>query len=267
MTQSPVIGYIHQQDKGTQEALLAIHQAIKEVLPEAQEKNSYGMPTYWQGRNIIHFANQTQHFGIYPGTYALEVLADKVKDFSTSKGTLRIDKSEKLPLELIQELALTSLEHSQTKSKKSASKSSSSKYQPKTQVTDQDPLAYIQSIEKDRKRQDSLVLLELFKEVTQEPPKMWGPSVIGFESYEYDCGSYTAQATRIGFAPGKSNHLTLYVIGEETPEQRNLLDKLGKHKKSKACLYINKLADVDMDVLEALICYSWEQMNKKYPLS
>ena len=123
MTQSPIIGYIHQQDKGTQEALLAIHQAIKEVLPEAQEKNSYGMPTYWQGRNIIHFANQTQHFGIYPGAYALEVLADKIKDFSTSKGTLRIDKCEKLPLELIQELALTSLEHSQTKSKKSASKS------------------------------------------------------------------------------------------------------------------------------------------------
>lgn len=95
---------------------------------------------------------------------------------------------------------------------------------------------------------------------------MWGPSIIGFDSYHYKYASgHEGVAPRLGFAPGKSNHLSLYVLMEENDTQKEILSRLGKHRVGKACLYINKLADIDMDVLKELTEYAWTVMNKKYP--
>ena len=85
---------------------------------------------------------------------------------------------------------------------------------------------------------------------------MWGPSIIGFGSYHYRYASgHEGDAPRIGFSP-RSASLTLYVGG--FPEYEALLARLGKHKSSKACLYLNKLADVDLGVLEDIVRRSWD---------
>lgn len=139
-------------------------------------------------------------------------------------------------------------------------------YQAKTKQTDKNVLEFLEDIAKERKKEDSYKLLALFEEVTQVEPKMWGPSIIGFDSYHYKYASgHEGVAPRLGFAPGKSNHLSLYVLMEENDTQKEILSKLGKHRVGKACLYINKLADIDMDVLKELTEYAWTVMNKKYP--
>lgn len=139
-------------------------------------------------------------------------------------------------------------------------------YQAKTKQTDKNVLEFLEDIAKERKKEDSYKLLALFEEVTQVEPKMWGPSIIGFDSYHYKYASgHEGVAPRLGFAPGKSNHLSLYVLMEENDTQKEILSRLGKHRVGKACLYINKLADIDMDVLKELTEYAWTVMNKKYP--
>ena len=138
-------------------------------------------------------------------------------------------------------------------------------YQAKTKQTDKNVLEFLEDIAKERKKEDSYKLLALFEEVTQVEPKMWGPSIIGFDSYHYKYASgHEGVAPRLGFAPGKSNHLSLYVLMEENDTQKEILSRLGKHRVGKACLYINKLADIDMDVLKELTEYAWTVMNKKY---
>lgn len=139
-------------------------------------------------------------------------------------------------------------------------------YQAKTKQTDKNVLEFLEDIAKERKKEDSYKLLALFEEVTQVEPKMWGPSIIGFDSYHYKYASgHEGVAPRLGFAPGKSNHLSLYVLMEENDTQKEILSRLEKHRVGKACLYINKLADIDMDVLKELTEYAWTVMNKKYP--
>lgn len=139
-------------------------------------------------------------------------------------------------------------------------------YEAKAKETESSVIAYLESIDKDRKRQDAFQLLDIFEDVTQVEAKMWGPSIIGFDRYHYKYATgHEGVAPRLGFAPGKSNHLSLYLLTEDTPQQAEILSRLGKHRLGKACLYINKLADVDMNVLKELTIYAWETMNKKYP--
>lgn len=139
-------------------------------------------------------------------------------------------------------------------------------YDAKTKVTEVNALDFINNIEKERKREDSLVIHKMMSEVTGEVAKMWGPSIIGFGSYHYKYASgHEGIASRLGFAPGKSNHLSLYVLTEDDEKQRELLSRLGKHRSSKACLYINKLDDVNLGVLRELIQHAWDWMNEKYP--
>lgn len=127
---------------------------------------------------------------------------------------------------------------------------------------------YIAALPDDKKRADAQALLALFEQVTGEPATMWGPSMVGFGSYDYvyDSG-HSGTAMRTGFAPRKAN-MVLYLMGSACDggvDNSPLLPKLGKHKTGKACLYVNKLADVDMDVVEALIRESWDAMAKRYP--
>lgn len=135
----------------------------------------------------------------------------------------------------------------------------------KTKLTNQSPRDFLSTIEPEQKQQDSLVLLEMFEQVTGEAGTMWGPSIIGFGKYHYKSQRSAQEGDwfHVGFSPRKQN-LTLYILhGNE--ERTDLLAKLGKHKTSKGCVYINKLADVDQTVLKKLIESSFAY-TKAHPL-
>lgn len=129
---------------------------------------------------------------------------------------------------------------------------------------------FIASVEPASKREDAKVLDQLFRKVTGEEPAMWGPTIIGYGSYhyKYDSGR-EGDATRSGFSPRKAKH-SLYLMGrycdQETGKKVDaLLEKMGKHKSGASCVYVNKLADIDLDVLEEIIAICWAAMNKHYP--
>ena len=140
----------------------------------------------------------------------------------------------------------------------------------KTQITDVDPADFIASVEPEAKREDAKVLDALFRKATGENPQMWGPSIIGYGTYNTTYASgRDVTWMRAGFSPRKAKH-SLYLMGgycDEVAAKRReeLLAKLGKYKTGKSCLYINKLADVDLDVLEAMIRADWETMARIYP--
>ena len=111
---------------------------------------------------------------------------------------------------------------------------------------------FIAAIDNKRRRADAETALAICKEVTGLPPVMWGPSIIGFGTYHYKYESgREGDMPAAGFSPRKSN-MTFY-IGDEFDDAEALMAKLGKHKKSVACLYINKLDDVDLEVLREII--------------
>ena len=97
--------YIVAQDEKIQPVLNELRSIIRDALPEATEKISWSMPTYWKGHNIIHFAAARKHLGIYPGDEAIEAFADELKDLEVSKGTIRIPYDKKLPVGLIRKIA------------------------------------------------------------------------------------------------------------------------------------------------------------------
>jgi hypothetical protein len=131
-------------------------------------------------------------------------------------------------------------------------------------VNDADVEDFINKVPDETRLHDSLALLELFSKVTGEKPKMWGSSIVGFGQYHYKSERSRQEGDWLmtGFSPRKQN-LTLYIM-EGFDELRDLLEKLGKHKTSVGCLYINKLADVDLTVLEKIIKQSFASMKKKY---
>ena len=102
--------YIHTQDITIQPRLLAIYDTIRTAIPDAQERLSWGMPTFWKGRNIIHFASAKKHIGLYPGPEAIEAFADQLAGYKTSKGAIQLPNSKELPMELIAEIARWSFE-------------------------------------------------------------------------------------------------------------------------------------------------------------
>jgi hypothetical protein len=126
------------------------------------------------------------------------------------------------------------------------------------------PAEFIAAIEHPTRRQDAETLLELMTRMTGWQPRMWGASIIGFGEYhyKYDSGR-EGDSMRTGFSPRKSGQV-IYIM----PGYANytlILDRLGKFKEGKSCLYITKLADVDMDVLEELIQAGLDDMARKYP--
>jgi len=123
----------------------------------------------------------------------------------------------------------------------------------KTKQTAASVKEYIDAIPDEQKRKDSLVILKLMEKATKEKAKMWGTSIIGFGLLRYKSPSTDREVDwfRIGFAPRKAN-LTLYLMGG-LQLHSEALKKLGKHKLGGGCLYINKLEDVDLKVLEGMI--------------
>ena len=131
----------------------------------------------------------------------------------------------------------------------------------KTQKTGASVEDFINSVEIKRRREDGFALLEIMRDVTGAEAEMWGPSIIGFGDYHYKYESgREGDFFLTGFSPRKQS-LSLYIMaGFE--EYDSLLSSLGKHRKGASCLYINKLADVDMNVLRELIEKSVEQARK-----
>jgi hypothetical protein len=123
----------------------------------------------------------------------------------------------------------------------------------KTRATDSSVEEFITQIPDDQKRKDSLTILKLMEKATREKPKMWGASIVGFGEVRYKSPASGREVDwlKIGFSPRKAN-LTIYFVGD-LQSHSEALKKLGKHKVGKGCLYINKLSDVDMKVLEGMI--------------
>lgn len=136
--------------------------------------------------------------------------------------------------------------------------------QNKTQPTEQSVIQFLTAVTPDQKRQDAFALLEMMERLSGYQAQMWGPSIIGFGQYhyKYDSGR-EGDFMRIGFSPRKTN-LSLYIIAGVDKHQ-DLLAELGKHKTGKSCLYVNKLSDVRLNVLEQLIVKALEYMAEKYP--
>lgn len=137
------------------------------------------------------------------------------------------------------------------------------KSENKTKPTKVSPQAFLKAVEHPQRRADGQALLKFFNQVTGLKPKMWGPSIIGYGRYHYKYDSGREGDFLItGFSPRKSA-LTIYVM----PGYRDMSDKLarlGKHKIGKSCLYINKLDNIDMDVLEEIVLDGLQYMRTNY---
>jgi hypothetical protein len=132
----------------------------------------------------------------------------------------------------------------------------------KTTETTVDVFDFINSyVDKDEKKQDSFRLLELMQEWSGFEPKMWGPTIIGFGSYHYKYASgHEGDMPLIGFSPRKAE-FSLYVYSP-TEESKLLLESLGKFKMGKACIYVKKLSDIDLETLAKLCKIAIEHTNK-----
>jgi hypothetical protein len=129
--------------------------------------------------------------------------------------------------------------------------------------------AFLSGIETDEKRRDAEAILKLMRQVTGEAPKMWGDSIVGFGKYRYKYESgHEGETCLVGFSPRKAA-FTIYLMGNYFPDSKakaeELLGRLGKHSMGKGCLYVKKLADVDLKVLEELVTLSVEKLREHYP--
>jgi len=127
----------------------------------------------------------------------------------------------------------------------------------KTKKNNKNVNDFINAVDHAGKRSDSFELLEIMKQISGEQPKMWGASIIGFGNLHYKYASgREGDWFKIGFSPRKAK-ISLYLMGCDISKGQEFLNRLGKHKTGKGCLYINKLADIEVGVLKELIIESW----------
>ena len=135
--------------------------------------------------------------------------------------------------------------------------------QNKTNLTGGSVGDYIDSRANEQQRTDCRELMALLRKITQQPPKMWGPSIVGYGSYRYTYESgRTGEAPLAGFAI-RGRELVVYLVAEGD-RQKSLLSKLGKHKMGKVCLYFKQLADLDKSVLKQLVTNSVADVRRRY---
>ena len=138
----------------------------------------------------------------------------------------------------------------------------------KTVPAELSPVAFIAAVPDARRRAEAEVIDALHRRVTGLDPRMWGPTIIGYGSYTYRYESgREGTMCRAGFSPRKAA-MTVYLMGNYRNHQAEadaLFAVLGKHKTGKSCLYITRLADVDLAVLEKLVALSWRCMNEAWP--
>ena len=137
-------------------------------------------------------------------------------------------------------------------------------YEQKTKVTDQQVEDYIASLPQEKRQKEARILVNLFEEVSGFPARMWGPSIIGFGSYRYQYASgHKGEAARTGFSPRKAA-ISLYLMLYDGVLD-SILARLGKHKAAKGCVYVNKLEDIDLEVLKEAVNVSLRELDKLYP--
>jgi hypothetical protein len=126
----------------------------------------------------------------------------------------------------------------------------------KTQATAVSVASFLETVEPEQRRADAVAVIDLMARVSGEAPTMWGPSIIGFgvNRYRYESGR-EGEICRIGFSPRKAQ--LVFYLGTSFPDRDAMLAALGKHSTGKGCLYVKKLADVDMAVLERMVAASW----------
>lgn len=134
----------------------------------------------------------------------------------------------------------------------------------KTKKNDASVTDFIALINEEQKRKDSEAILKMMKQVSRQEPKMWGTSIIGFGSWHYKSERSKQEGDWFitGFSPRKAN-LTLYIL-PSVNNYKDILALLGKYKTSVSCLYINKLADLDVKVLKELIITAYKYMKEKH---
>jgi len=133
----------------------------------------------------------------------------------------------------------------------------------KTKPTDASVEGYIASRASEQQRIDCRESMALLEKVTQQQPRMWGPSIVGYGSYKYTYDSgRTGESPLAGFAI-RGRELVVYLMAEGE-KQRSLLRKVGKHKMTKSCLYFKRLADLDKSVLEKLVVGSISEARQRY---
>lgn len=134
----------------------------------------------------------------------------------------------------------------------------------KTKLEANSVAAFLAEVEPAGRAQEGQVLADLFKRVSRQEPVMWGPSIIGFGTYHYQYESgHEGDSPRVAFSPRKAK-LVCYLKIDSTGAG-TLLARLGKHGTGKGCLYINKLSDIDLGVLEELVADSYQAMAEAYP--
>ena len=139
------------------------------------------------------------------------------------------------------------------------------KAENKTTVTQVDPDAFIAAVEHPTRRADAEVLDQLFRRVTGFQPRMWAPTIIGYGQYHYRYATgREGDFLATGFSPRASN-LSIYIM-PDYQDYSEILGRLGKHKLGKSCLYVNKLADIDLAVLEELIRAGLSDLGKIWPV-
>jgi len=136
------------------------------------------------------------------------------------------------------------------------------KAKPKTTETIKSVAAFVKTVEDKQRQADCFSIIETMKSASGFEPKMWGPAIIGFGSYHYVYESgHEGHAPLVGFSPRK-NEFALYIANFDGKEK--LLEKFGKHKMAKACVYIKKFEDIDAAVLEKLVKGSVKHTREKY---
>lgn len=139
-------------------------------------------------------------------------------------------------------------------------------YEAKTKATGGSVPAYLAAIEDDERRKDCKALAAMMKRVTGCRPKMWGESIVGFDGYHYKYASgHEGDCCVVGFSSRKGD-ISLYLLaGYDDAATQQLLARLGRHKTGKACLYIRRLSDVELPVLEQLIEHSVADTRRRFP--
>ncbi len=139
------------------------------------------------------------------------------------------------------------------------------KAENKTRPTDVTVEDFLSGVEPEKKREEAKILDQLFRKVTGWQPVMWGPAIIGYGSYHYKYATgREGDMCATGFSPRKAQH-SIYILPGYTDFQ-HYLDRLGMHSIGKSCLYVKKLADIDLDVLGELIEAGLKDLGEKYPV-
>ena len=135
----------------------------------------------------------------------------------------------------------------------------------KTKPTAVSPAKFIETVDPPQRRADAKVLLKWFGEVTGLKPKMWGPSLIGYGRYhyKYETGR-EGDMLMTGFSPRKANLVFYIMPGYQSDAMKDKLARLGKYRTGKSCLYVNKLADIDLDVLREIVEEGVAHMRETY---